>query len=109
MLIVKKNKQFGRYVVTTENIRKGQIVELSELIVISKADAKLIHKTILNAYVYAYKINGIAVALGIGSLFNHSSEPNLAYKLQNEKMKFTAKRNISAGEQLFIDYGYDPV
>lgn len=109
MLQIKKNKRFGRHVVTTSAIKKGEVVEISELIVITgKKNTEHIHETILNNYVYAYKKQGVAVALGSGSLFNHSVRPNLRYKVRGKRLIFWAIRDIKKGEQLFVNYGYNP-
>ncbi len=47
--------------------------------------------------------------LGLGSLNNHSAVPNTAARCINdeERMEFVALRDISEGEQVFIDYQWD--
>ena len=110
MLKVKKTKRLGRGVFTTAPIKKGQMVELSPLVVIEKArDSKAIENTLLGRYTYAYKKTS-AIALGLGSLFNHNTSPNLDWKVLEKSCEviFWADRDISAGEQLFINYGYNP-
>ena len=49
---------------------------------------------------------GSALALGYGSLYNHSDSPNLRYVAddQHKCMHYVARRAISAGEQLTIHY-----
>lgn len=109
MLIVAQNKKFGRHILASSPIKKGQLIEVSNLIIIkSKADVVAVENSILSNYVYAYGRHGVAIALGIGSLFNHSPKPNVEYAVRNKKMHFWATRNIKEGEQLFIDYGYTP-
>lgn len=110
MLKVKKTRNLGRGVFTTTSIKKGQQVELSPLVVIEKPkDSKIIENTNLGRYTYAYKKTS-AIALGLGSLFNHSGKPNLEWKIleKSSEVLFWADRDIAAGEQLFINYGYDP-
>ncbi len=47
-----------------------------------------------------------ALALGYGSLYNHSDTPNLRYEADENTntIQFIAIRDISASEQLFISY-----
>ena len=49
------------------------------------------------------------IALGVGSLFNHSPTPNLVYSADVERLAlvFTAAHGIEAGEELTIDYDAD--
>ena len=54
--------------------------------------------------------NGLAaMALGFGSLYNHSSKPNIIFCV-NEKLKsieFTAYKDIEPGDELLIKYNED--
>jgi SET domain-containing protein len=49
--------------------------------------------------------------LGNGELYNHSTQPNVAYELINlngrKQMYFTTLRDIKPDEQLFINYQAD--
>lgn len=54
------------------------------------------------------------VVLGCGSIYNHASAPNLAYRRvrvgscapsQSLSICYVAERDISAGEELLISYG----
>ena len=47
------------------------------------------------------------LALGVGSLFNHSRRPNLNYRIDSKNLliKYIAMRNIGADEELTIYYG----
>lgn len=49
---------------------------------------------------------GIAIALGYGSIYNHSDRPNVIYEAdaKNKILKFKARRAIDPGEQLTIHY-----
>ena len=47
----------------------------------------------------------LALALGYGSLYNHSYQPNARYDDQPAgAMTFTALRDIRAGEEITINY-----
>lgn len=110
MITIKKDKKFGRGVFASKLIKSKTLVEISPLIVIPPEDSPKIEKSILNNYVYEFK-DGLAIALGIGSLFNHSDKPNLIWKIskKNQSIYFWTSKDIHPGEQLFIDYGYDPL
>ncbi|KAF9046419.1 hypothetical protein BJ165DRAFT_1471541 [Panaeolus papilionaceus] len=51
----------------------------------------------------------MALALGIGSLFNHSSSPNVSYSLDrmSDSIRYTTVRDIEQGEELCIFYGHN--
>jgi tRNA-specific adenosine deaminase 3 len=57
----------------------------------------------------------MALALGLGSLFNHSETPNVSYTTDpfTESIRFTTTKSICAGDELCIFYGhklwFDPV
>ena len=52
-----------------------------------------------------------ALALGVGSLFNHDDTPNLTFSadLDSKALVFLAARDIPAGAELTIDYNADVV
>lgn len=47
------------------------------------------------------------MALGVGSLFNHSKQPNLYFAIDHDHLviRYEAARNIAAHEELTICYG----
>ena len=51
----------------------------------------------------------LALALGYGSLYNHSYRPNARYDDVGQRTKlFTALRAIEPGEEITINYNGDP-
>lgn len=104
---VKVAKKYGRGLYATKNIKKGEIVESSPVIEVSGLD---VTQTTLNMYVFEWKQGSSAIALGLGSLFNHSNHTNVTYALffGNKTIVFIATKDIKKGSQLFINYGYDP-
>jgi SET domain-containing protein len=47
----------------------------------------------------------VALALGYGSIYNHSYEPNARYRREPPDMlEFVALRDIGAGEEILINY-----
>jgi len=110
MLKIRKNKKYGRGVYATRTLNKNEVVEISPVIVLDEWEAKRSASTIINRYTFSWKEVESAVALGFGGLFNHSKDSNITYSnnYKNNTIKFKTTRKIKKGEQLFIDYGYEP-
>lgn len=103
--------KMGRGIFAKKDIRKGSIIEISPAIILSPGDDHFVQNTILSYYTFQCDDNIAmsAVALGYGSLFNHSDDPNADFvALSEEKVvKFTANKDIKKGEQIFIHYGWE--
>ncbi|CAH0999253.1 hypothetical protein LEM8419_00550 [Neolewinella maritima] len=95
-----------RGVYTAAAISAGSVVELAPVIVLTAAERTVIHDTLLHDYYFIWDGDGAALALGYGSLYNHGPDPNLDYEMDYDfaQIRFTALRDISAGEELLIDY-----
>lgn len=110
MLEIKNSRKYGRGVYAARNIKAGELVEASPVLILDEWEANKINPTILNCYVFAWQEDHkeSAVAFGLGSLFNHSTRENLTYanNYENRTIEFIALRDIKKGNQLFIDYGY---
>jgi len=107
---VKVTKKYGRGLYASRNIKRGDIVEMSPVLVVDKYDAGKINDTLVNVYVFEWNKESSALAFGYGSLFNHSKKPNVTYmnSFQSREILFMASKDIKKGEQLFINYGYEP-
>ncbi len=110
-LVVKNARGKGRGVFTTKAIKKGAIVEICPTVPLSIKDGKKVMETILGHYAFEWGKNGreAAIALGYGSIYNHSATPNITYdhKEKKNQIVFTAIRNIRAGEELLSNYHND--
>lgn len=62
----------------------------------------------LEGYVYGFSKRKAAIALGNGSLYNHSSQPNAAFYFNYSKkiLYIEAIKDISKEEEITINYGY---
>lgn len=88
----------GRGVFTGFPIPKGTVVEVAPCIDVAVEG--------LNDYVYKSLADGLSrLAFGYGSLYAHSSSPNLALEHQATAIVFIAARDIEVGEELVHDYG----
>ncbi len=88
----------GYGIFTTDNIGEGELVE--EIPLLFQDDPYLVD------YTFSHKGKHL-LALGFGSLYNHSEKPNLKHLIDENRMiiSFIANRDIMQGEQCTIDYG----
>lgn len=103
---VYKSKLHGYGVFSTTDIRKGAIVDSCPFILL--AGPLLNFPVALQKYVYETEThNQYLLALGSGSLFNHSESASAYPEQDDEKrlMRYYAFRHIKAGEEITIDYG----
>lgn len=102
----------GRGVFTIEEIPVDSLLEICPAIVLSEWDMEQIHKTDLHDYYFLWgdEQNQCAIALGYGSLYNHSYHPNARYLLDFEQMTIDiyAIRDIEAGEEITVNYNGEP-
>jgi len=107
MLIeVKRIPGKGRGVFAREPIAAGTVFERVPLLVIPARDIlEGENSGILAAYVFEYGKGKVALALGFGSLYNHSFCPNARYDDAGKQVKeFMALRDILPGEEITINY-----
>ena len=98
----------GRGVVAGRMFRAGETIERPPVIVISADESPLIRDTRLAHYHFEWgpDCRQTAIALGYGSLYNHSYTPNARYEFREseECLEFVALREISPGEEITINY-----
>jgi len=96
----------GRGVYTSEDIPAGQIVEVVPVILLPLKSQPFPAQ--IRRLVYNWSKTHIALALGYGSLYNHSDQPNLVFTRGEKDLSilFKTLRDIEAGEQLTISYDY---
>jgi len=125
-LIVKEGK-YGRGVFNLEAIKKGTLVECCPVLPLPRGNIQQlkpgtfsiatdsvrdgdINKQ-LDRYVFDWSDELHALALGYGSIYNHSANhPNLRAvpDFENNDINFYATKDLEAGTELMYDYTYDP-
>jgi uncharacterized protein len=55
-------------------------------------------------YVFGWGDGQTALALGYGSLYNHSYSPNATTLETKDELVITATRDIAVGEEIYINY-----
>ena len=106
----KKGMEGHRGVFCSVDIPKDSIFEMAPVLVIPKKQHKSVYGTIISDYHYEYSDNGDScLALGYGSLYNHSFNPNAEYEMlvKTSEMAFRALRKITAGEEIRVNYNGD--
>lgn len=108
---IKQSSIHGEGVFALASFEQGEVIEQSPMIVLPKTQAVWLDKTELYNYYFEWGEHEIALALGIGSLFNHSYQPNAAYskEFRDQRLVFTCLRPIQAGEEITVNYNGDPV
>lgn len=98
----------GRGVVAVKSFAVGDTIERAPVIVIPREEAPLIRDTRLAHYYFEWgdDCRQAAIALGFGSLYNHSYTPNARYEYceSEECLAFIALRAIQPGEEITINY-----
>lgn len=83
----------------------------NDLLVLSIEDTLKLQETTLRHYTYAFDDNKDCIAVGPGSLINHSDDPNAEYFIETvngiKKLHFVAIKYIASGEEITIDYNKD--
>ncbi|MEL6635246.1 MAG: SET domain-containing protein [Bacteroidota bacterium] len=102
----------GRGVFTAKRIPKGSIIEVCPVLVLPPGQLPHIDQTELFNYYFEWAENSKsgALALGYGSLYNHSYAPNAHYRadMVMDTIDFYALRAIPAGNEIFVNYNGTP-
>jgi SET domain-containing protein len=107
---VKKSKipKAGRGVFAKFDIKRGEIIERCPFIKVPKNDLSKLSESFLVTYFIYFGKNKeqIALTLGFGSIYNHSSKPNAVFKIkQKEKLiEFVALSNIKKDIEITFNY-----
>ena len=105
---VKRVRGKGRGVFARRSIEAGEVIETCPVLVLPSGSIEDFSAGI-GAYVFEWGRGKLALALGYGSLYNHSYRPNARYVDLAERTKlFTAIRDIAAGEEITVNYNGEP-
>lgn len=111
-LLLDKSSIHGLGVFAKSAFKKGQLIELSPVILGDANDYELLKHTALHDYYFllSYKNNPFALGLGFSSFYNHACPANAVYKINRHRqyIKITAGRNIEPGEEVTINYNGNP-
>jgi uncharacterized protein len=111
LIEVRPSRTKGRGVFARKHIRKGTVIERAPMILLSVREvfSRGAPKTTLADYVFTWGKDIVAVALGYGSLYNHSYQPNASYHSARSRIQvFRAIRDIQTGEEITVNYNGAP-
>lgn len=96
----------GLGVFATTDLAVGDIVEVCPVLIFTATDLELIDRTGLYDFYYGWPQGEGALALGYGSLYNHSATPNADYEKDppGQVVRFRALEPIAAGVEVTVDY-----
>ncbi|MFI4920484.1 MAG: SET domain-containing protein [Gammaproteobacteria bacterium] len=111
-LAVRATESKGRGVFALVRIPAGTLIETSDVVLIPEPDMEALEDSILGNYFFRWGEGDKqgALALGYGSLYNHSYNPNARYvkHFENLTIDFIALQDIAEGEEIKTNYNGDP-
>lgn len=108
-IFIKETINCGRTVCAGRTFDQGELIEVCPVIVIGGDDERpLLDRTPLFDYYFAWGADGTqnALALGFGSLYNHSYTPNATHicDYRQGEIRFYARQRIAPGDEIRINY-----
>lgn len=107
-LLVRETQGRGRGVFAKVAFAEGDVIESCPVIPIPEEEVDPVGRTVLGNYFFKWGGTGDegAVALGFGSLYNHTNDPNAMYVRKYERLTidFVALRAIAPGEEITVSY-----
>ncbi|KAI0301142.1 hypothetical protein B0F90DRAFT_1810171 [Multifurca ochricompacta] len=98
----------GESMVPSRAIPAYTLLEISPVLLFSAEEYGTHGRhTVLDHYTFKWRDGRMALALGLGSLFNHSDFPNVSYSIDTatESIRYTTVRAVECDEELCIHYG----
>jgi hypothetical protein len=110
LIEVRRSNKHGRGVFARQFISRGTIIEKVPVIVFPEKDLWSEGRvTRLYHYAFEWSRGKVALALGYGSIYNHSYLPNARYDDIGRHIKvFAAIADIQPGEEITINYNGEP-
>jgi len=98
----------GRGVFARHDIKKDEIIERCPVIEVPKYDTSNLRESILVTYFFYFGRNKerSAIALGFGSIYNHTYKRNARFKIKQKDMiiDFVALKNIKKDDEITVNY-----
>jgi SET domain-containing protein len=109
LVYVKRVKGKGRGVFARKAIAEGAFIERVPVVLLPlNLLVGGLGNPVLAKFVFYRNRATVALALGYGSLYNHSYTPNARYEDEPRgAMTFLALRDIGAGEEITVNYNGD--
>jgi uncharacterized protein len=110
MKIKVSSNEKGRCITATDYIAKGEAIEAAPVIIFNASESIDDEGLILSNYSFEWDSGYGAIALGYGSLYNHSYNPNADYarNMESKEIYFFAIKDINPEEEVTVNYNGDP-
>ena len=97
----------GRGVFAGRTFDAGEVIEECPVLLVPAGAVAALG---LSGYCFEWTEDECAIALGYGSLYNHSWQPNARYDHDHDGVvvTYTTVRRIETGEEITINYSGDP-
>ncbi len=95
-----------RGLLATRAIAVGEVIECCPVILIPVTQEDALEATVLGNYYFLWNDDFYAMALGYGSLHNHSYHANTIFErdFERQMIVFKAAKPVQQGEELTINY-----
>lgn len=110
LVYMKRIRGKGRGVFARQTLPQGTVIERVPVLIVPLPEVMGVrNEPVLSRFCFLRNEQHVAIALGYGSLYNHSYDPNAAYEESaNASMVFRALRDIDKDEEITINYNGDP-
>lgn len=110
LIYCKQTRHRGRGVFARVPIAADTVIEEVPVIVMPEADLYGTNRTsALANFVFRWRPGFVALALGYGSLYNHSYRPNArCVDVPPQRKRYVALRDIAADEEITFNYNGQP-
>ena len=110
LIEIRRSPGRGRGVFARKFIPAGTVIERVPMIVFPEKELETEEGfSTLYHYCFEWGKGTVALAMGYGSIYNHSYSPNARYDDLAQRLKeFTALKDIQAGEEITISYNGEP-
>ncbi|MDD4497815.1 MAG: SET domain-containing protein, partial [Methanosarcinaceae archaeon] len=102
----------GKGIFAQKHFKKDELIEICPVVVFPPEEVDTLEHTKLYNYYFAWGSDSreAAIALGYGSLYNHSYTPNAKYEKDFSEglLKYVCIREIQQNEEITINYNHDP-
>jgi uncharacterized protein len=109
-LYLRPSPAHGLGVFATIERQSGALLEVSPVVIVHRRQVPALQQTALYAYYFQWPPHSAAIALGYGSLYNHSYRPTARFDIDTKRnvIVFTAIRPIFQDQEVTINYNGDP-
>jgi uncharacterized protein len=99
-----------RGLIATQHLKPHQLIERCPIILIPIRQEKALTQTVLGKYYYEWTNKHHIFVLGYAALINHSYQPTAryAFNYRSKEMIITAFRDIKPGDEITVNYNYEP-